>query len=153
MWPTRPYIEGCVVNWALTHWGGVTHICIIGSDNGLSPGRRQAIIWINAGILSIGSLGTNVSEISIAIHTFFVQENVFENVVCKMAAIMARPHCVNTWKTEQNGCHFADDIFACILLKENFIWTQGNQTVLSKEWQCSSSIADYILVINNFIAY
>ena len=33
----------------LTHWGRATHICvgnltIIGSDNGLSPGRRQAII-------------------------------------------------------------------------------------------------------------
>ena len=32
----------------------VTHICVsnlifIGSDNGLSPGRRQAIIWTNAG--------------------------------------------------------------------------------------------------------
>ena len=43
-----------------THWGRVTHICvnklaIIGSDNGLglSPGRRQAIIWTNAGILLI----------------------------------------------------------------------------------------------------
>ena len=54
----------------LTHWGRVTHICvgklsIIGSDNGLSPGRRQAIIWNNAGILLIGPLGTNVSEILI----------------------------------------------------------------------------------------
>ena len=53
----------------LTHWGRVTHICvsnlaIIGSDNGLSPGRRTAIIWTNAGILLIGPLGTNVSEIS-----------------------------------------------------------------------------------------
>ena len=43
----------------LTHWGRVTHICvvkltIIGSDNGLSPGRRQAIILTNAGILLIG---------------------------------------------------------------------------------------------------
>ena len=32
------------------------HICIgtltiIGSDDGLSPGQRQAIIWTNAGIL------------------------------------------------------------------------------------------------------
>ena len=59
----------------LTHWGRVTHICvdnltIIGSDNGLSPGRRQAIIWTNAGILLIGPLGTNFSEISIEIHTF-----------------------------------------------------------------------------------
>ena len=52
----------------LTHWGRVTHICvgkltIIGSDNGLSPGRRQAIIWTNAGILLIEHLGTNFSEI------------------------------------------------------------------------------------------
>ena len=48
----------------LTHWGQVTHICviklsIIGSDNGLSPDRRQAIIWTNAGILIIGPLGAN----------------------------------------------------------------------------------------------
>ena len=59
----------------LTHWGRVTHICvgnltITGSDNGLSPGRRQTIIWTNAGILSIGPLGTNFSEISIGIQTF-----------------------------------------------------------------------------------
>ena len=31
----------------------------IGSDNGLSPGRRQAIIWANAGIWLIQNLGTN----------------------------------------------------------------------------------------------
>ena len=48
------------------------HICInkltiIGSDNGLSPGRRQAIIWTNDGILLIGPLGTNFSEILIEI--------------------------------------------------------------------------------------
>ena len=51
----------------LTHWGRVTHICVgkltnIGSDNGLSPGRHQAIIWTNAGILLIRLLGTNLSE-------------------------------------------------------------------------------------------
>ena len=59
----------------LTLWGRVTHICvskltIIGSDNGLSPDRRQAIIWTNAGILFIGPLGTSFSEISIEILTF-----------------------------------------------------------------------------------
>ena len=42
----------------LIDWGRVTHICvrnltIIGSDNCLSPGRRHAIIWTDAGILSI----------------------------------------------------------------------------------------------------
>ena len=59
----------------LTHWGRVTQICIskltiIGSDNGLSTGRRQAIIWTNAGILLIGPLGTNFIGILIGIHTF-----------------------------------------------------------------------------------
>ena len=44
----------------LIHWGLVTHICvskiaIIGSENGLSPDRRQAIIWTNAEMLLIGT--------------------------------------------------------------------------------------------------
>ena len=54
---------------------GPMHICVskpttIGSDNGLSPGRRQAIIWTSAGILLIGPLETNFSEVSIRIQTF-----------------------------------------------------------------------------------
>ena len=54
----------------LTHWGRVTHIGVsrlttIGSDNDLLPGRHRAIIWINAGKLLIGPLGTNFSEILI----------------------------------------------------------------------------------------
>ena len=40
-------------------------LAIIGSDNGLSPDRRQPIIWTNAGILLIGPLWTNFSDISI----------------------------------------------------------------------------------------
>ena len=53
----------------------MTHICvskltIIGSDSGLSPGRRQAIIWTNAGILLIRTLGTNFIEILGEIHSF-----------------------------------------------------------------------------------
>ena len=53
----------------------MTHICIrkltiIVSDNGLSPGRGQAIIWTNAGILLIRTLGTNFSEILGKIHSF-----------------------------------------------------------------------------------
>ena len=59
----------------LTHWGRVTHICVgkltnLSSDNGLSPGRRQAIIRTNVGILLIGPLGTNFSENLIIIQTF-----------------------------------------------------------------------------------
>ena len=37
----------------------VGKLTIIGSNNGLSSGRRQAIIWTNAGILLIGSLEHN----------------------------------------------------------------------------------------------
>ena len=60
---------------ALTHWVRVTHVCvsrltITGSENGLSPGRRQAIIWTNAGLLLFGPLGANFSEILIKILAF-----------------------------------------------------------------------------------
>ena len=52
----------------------MTHICvskltIIGSENGLSPGRRQAIIWANDGILLIRTLETNFSEILGKLHS------------------------------------------------------------------------------------
>ena len=43
---------------------------IIASDNGLSPDRRQAIIWTNAGILLIRSLGTNFSDFLSEIRAF-----------------------------------------------------------------------------------
>ena len=70
------------------------HICvgkltIIGSDNGLSPGRRQAIIWTNAGMLLIGPLGTNFNEILIEIHTFS-----FKKMHLKMASAKWRPFCL-----------------------------------------------------------
>ena len=77
----------------LTHWGRVTHICVsklttIGSDNGLSPGRRQAIIWTNARILFIWHFWTNFSEISIEIYTFS-----FKKIHLKMSSAKWRPFC------------------------------------------------------------
>ena len=79
---------------SLTHWGRVTHICvcnwtIIGSDNGLSPGRHQAIIWTNAGILLIEPLGTNFSEILIGIQSFS-----FKKMRLKMSSAKWRPFCL-----------------------------------------------------------
>ena len=78
----------------LTHWGRVTYICvgnltIIGPDNGLSPGRRQAIIWTNSGILLIGPLGTNFSDILIEIHTFS-----FTQMRFKLSSGKWRPFCL-----------------------------------------------------------
>ena len=85
----------------LTHWGRVTHICVgnlttIGSDNGLVPVRRQAIIWTHARILSIGPLGTSFSEFFFIPNSYIcIQENAFETVVCEMATILSPPQCVN----------------------------------------------------------
>ena len=75
------------------HWGRVAHICvgnqsIIGSDNGLSPYRRQAIIWTNDEILLIGPLGTNFREISIEILTFS-----FKKMHFKVSSAKRRPFC------------------------------------------------------------
>ena len=72
----------------------MTHICvgkltIIGSDNGLSPGRRQAIIWTNAGLLLIRHLGTNFSEILIEIQNF-----PFTKMHLKISSAQWRPFCL-----------------------------------------------------------
>ena len=88
------FLTGLLSLWALTHWGRVTHICvskitIIGSDNGLSPGRRQAIIWTNAGILLIGPLGTKSSQIVIEIQTFS-----FKKMHLKVSSAKWRPFCL-----------------------------------------------------------
>ena len=69
----------------------MTHICvselpIIGSDNGLSPGRRQAIIWTNDGILLIRTLGRNFSEILSEIRAFS-----FKKMHLKMSFAKWRP--------------------------------------------------------------
>ena len=71
----EPVLWICLLDIFITHWGRVTHICvskltIISSDNGLSPGRRQAIIWTNAEILATRTSGTNFNEILNEIHTF-----------------------------------------------------------------------------------
>ena len=87
-------ITYCLLTELLTHWGRVTHICvskitIIGSDNGLSPGRSQAIIWTSVGTLLIWPLGTNFSEILIEIYTFS-----FKKMHLKMSSAKWRPFCL-----------------------------------------------------------
>ena len=72
----------------------MTHICVfkltsIGSDNGLSPGRCQTTISTNAGILLIGPLGTNFSEILIEIQTFS-----FPKIHLKMSSAKCQPFCL-----------------------------------------------------------
>ena len=93
---------------SLTHWGRVTHICIsnltiIGSDNGLSPGRCQAIIWTNVGKLLIRPLGTNFSEILIRVPTFS-----FRKMELNMSSVKWRPLSRPQWVISSDA---GDEIF------------------------------------------
>ena len=92
-WNVTENIESSVFM-VLTHWGRVTHICvgeltIIGSDNGLSPSRRQAIIWTNAVIVLIRPRGTNFSEILIETDVFS-----FKKMHLKISYAKWRPSCL-----------------------------------------------------------
>ena len=118
----------------------VRNLTIIGSDNGLLPGRRQAIIWTNAGMLFIGPLGTNFSEILIEIHIFS-----FKKMHLKMSSGKWRPFCLSLHELidyfhkhiftlhpshindpsalpqmlEQNGQHVASEYLKCIFFNKN----------------------------------
>ena len=72
----------------------MTHICvgnltIIGSDNGLSPGRRLAIIWTIAGIWLIGPWETNFNEILSKVLLFSSKK-----MRLKVSSAKWRPSCL-----------------------------------------------------------
>ena len=126
----------------LTHWGRVTHICvsnltIIGPDNGLSPGRRQAIIWTNAGILLIGPWGTNFSEISIGIYTFS-----FNKIHLEMSSAKWRPFCLvlNVLKVWSPSSLYR---MAAWPLAVELLWCECHRTwlIIGKRWfRCRDAV-------------
>ena len=95
------FLNRMETNMELTPPPLVPHICVselgsISSDNGLSPHRRQALVWVNAGILLIWPLGVNLTlGIRLQQHShknskLFIHQNAFENVVWEMVAILSR---------------------------------------------------------------
>ena len=62
----------------------------IGSDNGLSPVRHQAITWTGAVLLSIKPLGINFSQIVFEIKIFS-----FKKMHLKMSSEKCRPFCLD----------------------------------------------------------
>ena len=126
-------VRGWLVRYRLTHWGRVTHICvsnqtIIGPYNGLSPGRRQAIIWTNAGILLIGPWGTNFSEILISIQAFS-----FRKMHLKMSSAKWRPFCIGLNVLLMQDVGRIDQYQNAV--KYNKAWSihNGSRTVLYKQ--------------------
>ena len=78
LWHLQPYAFSALFN-HLTHWGQVTQICvskltIFSSNNDLSPGRHQATMWTNAGILLIRTSRINFIEILSETHTFSIKK-------------------------------------------------------------------------------
>ena len=122
----------------LTHWGRVTHICvsdltIIGSDNGLSPGRRQAIIRTNAGILLIRPLGTNFSDILIEILLFS-----FKKMRLKVSSAKRRPFCLGLnvlIAASMPGCY-------------NLLYRGKSNSVLGIIGMCISNLCSLLLIAN-----
>ena len=95
----------------LTQWGRMTHICvgkltIIGSDNGLSPGRHQVIIWTIAGRIVNWTHGNKLQWNFNRNSNIFIQENASKHVVWKAAAILSRPQCVKRpviWEEDRHS--------------------------------------------------
>ena len=92
-WCEWPHIASLNHN-DLSHWGLVRHICIcklaiIGSDNGLSIYRRQAITGTNAEVLAIRLWVIPFSEISSQICIFS-----FEKIYLKMSSGKWWPLCL-----------------------------------------------------------
>ena len=126
-----------------TDWGRVTHIwvnklTIIALDNGLSPGRRQAIILTNAGILLIGPWETKFSEFFIGIQIFS-----FKKMHLKMSSANWRPFCLglnvlNVVIEEHMGVVFVgfrrwlypNNIFILKWMYSNNIFSNQNDVVL-----------------------
>ena len=101
----------------------MTHICvgnlnIIGPDNGLSLGRRQAIIWTNAGILLFGPLRTNANEI-FEIYTFSskIWECRLENSgnFCLGLNVLRTVHDMSLWAMIRLS-HFYFNSVCCIAI-------------------------------------
>ena len=122
----------------LTHWGRVTHICvrkltIIGSDDGLLPGQRQAIIWTNAGILIFGPLGSYFCEIVIEIDTFS-----FKKMHLKLSSVKWRPSCLGlnvligqqviTW-TYKHWVH------CCQCAMNKLWWVNNTSKSIGRKWK------------------
>ena len=71
----------------------IIKLTIIGSANGLAPGRRQTITWTNARVLLIEPLETNFSEILIDMHTFSLHKMHLEMLFANCGSFVSALIC------------------------------------------------------------
>ena len=131
VWNSQPNIW-IDIRYTVTHWGRVTHTCVgklthIGSDNGLSPGWRQAIIWPNAGILLNGHMETNFSERLIQIQTFSLTKIRLTRPTLERWATLGhlrsiKPNMINTFANLSQTCQLLKNIFFLTLKRKLKKW-------------------------------
>ena len=128
--------------WMLCHLDQVTHVCvikltIIGSDNGLSPGRRQAIIRNNVGILLIWSSATHFGEILSEMHTFSSMKIYLKMSFVKWLQfylglnVLRWSYCCVIWKDRsQYSCRLND--IKCVFVFEIIIHATWRKYIVSQ---------------------
>ena len=160
--PALARYGACFVS--LTHWGRATHICvskltIIGSDNGLSPGRCQAIIRTNAEILLIRPIGTNFSEILIELLLFS-----FKKKYLKVSSAKRWPQCVKVrsklpmcynilYNSTSSNIHMIDKKRAFTLLASlisNFKLDLSNLAQSKSPLESKAALHEFHLLYQNF---
>ena len=123
----------------LTHWGRVTHICVndltsIGSDT------NQNQCWIIVNKTLRNKLQWNFNRNS----NIFIQENVYESVVCKKAAILSRPQWVNTSGVEAGNTMYF--ILSVMRRGFNYLCHSSNEVMIANEneYLCFLKTIQYI---------
>ena len=125
----------------------------IGSGNGLSPVRRQAITWTNTDLLSIRLLGTNFSE------TWFeIQNFSYTKMHLKMSSAKWRPFCILWGIAEthrvKDSAHlstfkfFIFEKFSCFIVLVVFLVIVQSPELISV-WFCEKMTFFFL----NFISY
>ena len=78
------------IDWVQVKHLSVSKLIIIDSYNGLVPGLHQAIVWTKAGITVNSKIRSKLQGNLKQISHIFIQENVFEIVVCEIPATLSR---------------------------------------------------------------
>ena len=86
----------------------------IGSGNGLSPVRRQAVTELTLTYCQSGPYGTNLSAIWIEIQTFSFIKNASDIIICEMKAI-----CYTRTASSQSHDYFPNAHWACYISNLN----------------------------------
>ena len=128
----------------LTHWGRVTRPSLVPIMSChlalLSPDMCQAIIWTNAGILLIGPLGTNFSEILIGIHRFSLKKYIWKCLL-ENGSLSSRPGCVNLFELGQ-GVVYHQCQSLCSLSLYHWKFLLSSLTLFLHSWRYFTTLGD-----------